>query len=119
MADEPRPDGKTSKGHTYVVEHLDPEIGPWSALEYICIAQESISTANSFLLTSVPESLQLEIQGDNRFRDIGIRTESIEELKAGEKDKICLLDPAAEEELSPKDGDSFTTFLFGGILGMM
>ena len=28
-------------------------------------------------------------------------------------DKICLLDPKAERELSPQDGDSFEWFLFG------
>jgi hypothetical protein len=28
-------------------------------------------------------------------------------------DKVCLLDPKAERELSPEDGDSFEWFLFG------
>jgi ribosome biogenesis SPOUT family RNA methylase Rps3 len=31
---------------------------------------------------------------------------------------ICLLDPRAERELCPEDGDVFAGFLFGGILGM-
>lgn len=120
MSDHPpeKQDSTQSK-HTYVVEHLDPELGPWSSLEYISISLESSSTGNSFLLTSVPQALQLEIQADERFREIRVRTESIEEFLANEKEKICLLDPAAKEELSPKDGDIFTTFLFGGILGMM
>ena len=112
-------DSSTQIKHTYVVEHLDLELGPWSSLEYISISQESSLTGNSFLLTSVPQALQLEIQADERFHDIGVRGESIEEFLANEKEKICLLDPAATEELSPKDGDSFTTFLFGGILGMV
>jgi ribosome biogenesis SPOUT family RNA methylase Rps3 len=120
MSDHPpeKQDSTQSK-HTYVVEHLDPELGPWSSLEYISISLESSSTGNSFLLTSVPQALQLEIQADERFREISVRTESIEEFLANEKEKICLLDPAAKEELSPEDGDIFTTFLFGGILGMM
>jgi ribosome biogenesis SPOUT family RNA methylase Rps3 len=120
MSDHPpeKQDSSQSK-HTYVVEHLDPELGPWSSLEYISISLESSSTGNSFLLTSVPQALQLEIQADERFREISVRTESIEEFLANEKEKICLLDPAAKEELSPEDGDIFTTFLFGGILGMM
>jgi ribosome biogenesis SPOUT family RNA methylase Rps3 len=33
------------------------------------------------------------------------------------KEKVCLLDPAAKEELSPKDAEKFDVFLFGGILG--
>ncbi|OJT04183.1 hypothetical protein TRAPUB_5135 [Trametes pubescens] len=33
-------------------------------------------------------------------------------------EKVCLLDPRAEKELSPEDGDGrFEWFLFGGILG--
>ncbi|EJD01813.1 DUF431-domain-containing protein [Fomitiporia mediterranea MF3/22] len=33
-------------------------------------------------------------------------------------DQVCLLDPKAENELSPQDGDgTFQWFLFGGILG--
>ncbi|EAU83755.1 hypothetical protein CC1G_07490 [Coprinopsis cinerea okayama7 len=33
-------------------------------------------------------------------------------------EKVCLLDPKAEKELSPEDGDGrFEWFLFGGILG--
>jgi hypothetical protein len=28
-------------------------------------------------------------------------------------DKICLLDPKAQRELSPEDGDTFEWFLFG------
>jgi len=31
--------------------------------------------------------------------------------------KVCLLDPKAERELSPEDGQEFSWFLFGGILG--
>lgn len=30
-----------STGKTYIVEHLDDELGPWSKLEYMTIAKES------------------------------------------------------------------------------
>ena len=30
-----------SVGKTYIVEHLDDELGPWSKLEYMTIAKES------------------------------------------------------------------------------
>lgn len=30
-----------STGKTYIVEHLDDELGPWSKLEYMTIARES------------------------------------------------------------------------------
>ena len=38
---------------TIAVEHLDPELGPWSALEYKAIAEESMEAHISFTLTGV------------------------------------------------------------------
>ncbi|GFF49755.1 uncharacterized protein YOR021C [Aspergillus udagawae] len=101
---------------TFVVEHLDPELGPWSALEYGCIARESHAVGARFLLSSVPTSLQLP---DDLAATQGLVVEhrSVEEIFADRKSKVCLLDPAAQVELSPEDGDIFDVFLFGGILG--
>jgi len=102
---------------TFVVEHLDPELGPWSALEYDCIAQESKVTQTRFLLTSVPEALKLPgylAQVDS----LEVEHRSVEEIFSDRKSKVCLLDPAARVELSPVDGEQFEIFLFGGILGM-
>ncbi|KDQ13761.1 hypothetical protein BOTBODRAFT_33200 [Botryobasidium botryosum FD-172 SS1] len=48
------------------------------------------------------------------------RTESIQELMKIHRvplERVCLLDPRAERELSPEDGPQFDWFLFGGILG--
>ncbi|PKX94474.1 SAM-dependent methyltransferase [Aspergillus novofumigatus IBT 16806] len=101
---------------TFVVEHLDPELGPWSALEYGCIARESHAAGARFLLSSVPTSLQLP---NDLAATQGLEVEhrSVEEIFADHKSKVCLLDPAAQVELSPEDGDIFDVFLFGGILG--
>lgn len=101
---------------TYVVEHLDPELEQWSALEYKAIAQESHDAGAQFFLSSVPESLQLP----KTLKDAqGLRVEhqSVETLYADKKGTVCLLDPAAKTELSPEDGERFDVFLFGGILG--
>ncbi|KAI9796379.1 MAG: hypothetical protein M1835_004232 [Candelina submexicana] len=100
----------------YVVEHLDPELGPWSALEYRSIAEETNATGSRFCLTSVSPSLQVpqELRG---LRGLEIKVESVEQLFATEKEKVCLLDPTASKELNPNDGDNFDIFLFGGILG--
>lgn len=100
----------------YVVEHLDPEMGPWSTLEYRSIAEESKSSGARFCLSSVSPLLQLppELQ---ETEGLEIRVESVEQLFATEKGKVCLLDPAASKELSPDDADQFDVFLFGGILG--
>ncbi|KAI5296606.1 hypothetical protein KEM52_005903 [Ascosphaera acerosa] len=110
--------------YTYVVEHLDPELGPWSALEYGSIARESGAANATFLLSSVPPSLELppelaaltqdaEGNGSGAMR---VEHRSIETICADRKERVCLLDPAAKTELSPQDGDVFDVFLFGGIL---
>ncbi len=101
---------------TYVVEHLDPELGPWSALEYRSIAKETNAAGSRFCLSSVPPSLQLP-QDLQELEGLEIKVESVEQLFATEKQSVCLLDPAAGQELSPEDGGKFDIFLFGGILG--
>ncbi|KAI5288399.1 Cell death protease [Ascosphaera aggregata] len=101
---------------SYVVEHLDPELGPWSALEYDSIARESHAANARFLLTSVPEGLEMPADLA-AVSGLEVEHRSIEEIFAGKKDRVCLLDPAAKTELSPEDGFIFDVFLFGGILG--
>lgn len=108
--------GNPSKVLTFVVEHLDPELGPWSALEYGCIARESRAAGARFLLTSVPESLQMP-KDLAQMKELEVERRSVEEIFAERKSKVCLLDPAATKELNPADGDEFEVFLFGGILG--
>ena len=99
----------------FVVEHLDPELGPWSGLEYKTIAEESRQAGCEFILSSVPESLQ----ASEELKAVGAhaKTESVEDYFADRKDRICLLDPQAAEELQPTDAEKFDVFLFGGILG--
>jgi len=103
-------------GKTFVVEHLDPELEEWSSLEYLSIATECHATGAQFLLSSVPESLKLPANLQNA-KGLSVERRSVEEIYAAQKDRVCLLDPAAEKDLSPEDGDAFDIFLFGGILG--
>jgi ribosome biogenesis SPOUT family RNA methylase Rps3 len=105
-----------SNNKTFIVEHLDPELEQWSALEYKCIARETAASGSSFYLTSVPHSLQLPESLKN-VSELNVEHRGIEEIYADKKDRVCLLDPAATKELSPEDGDNFDIFLFGGILG--
>ena len=101
---------------SFVVEHLDPELGPWSALEYKAIAQESHDAGCTFILSSVPESLLSsgELKGISHAQ---VQNRGVEAIFADQKSKVCLLDPAAKQELSPEDADNFEVYLFGGILG--
>lgn len=112
--------GRSTSSHvgqkTYVVEHLDPELEAWSALEYRIIAEESHGSGARFLLSSVPPSLQLP-DVLKHTQGLEVEQESVEVLFADRKERVCLLDPAASKELSPEDGDVFDVFLFGGILG--
>ena len=103
-------------GKTYVVEHLDPEMGPWSTVEYRCIADESNRAGARCVLSSVPESLRLPDELKS-LPSLEVSHQSVEALFADARSKICLLDPAATEPLSPEDGQRFDIFLFGGILG--
>ncbi|KAI9780863.1 MAG: hypothetical protein M1839_006490 [Geoglossum umbratile] len=100
----------------YVVEHLDPELGPWSMLEYLSIAEESNAAGSEFCLSSVSPTLDLpgELQVVPGLR---VETDSVESFLADEKERVCLLDPSAMKDLSPEDGGLFDVFLFGGILG--
>jgi len=101
---------------TYIVEHLDDELGPWSELEYITIAKESHAAGSKFCLSSIPPTLSLPeaLKSVPGFTADG---QSVEVLYASDKSRVCLLDPSATKELSPEDGDKFDVFLFGGILG--
>ena len=107
----------TTETYTYIVEHLDPELEAWSALEYKSIATESHASNARFLLSSVPADFKLP-QNLQNVQGLEVKHESVEELYAGElKGEVCLLDPKAAKELSPEDAKTFSVFLFGGILG--
>ncbi|OCK83644.1 DUF431-domain-containing protein [Lepidopterella palustris CBS 459.81] len=101
---------------TFVVEHLDPELEAWSSLEYSAIASECTAHDARFFLSSVPKELELP-ENLQKVKGLHVEHRSIETLFADQKDKVCLLDPSAAQELSPEDGEKFHVFLFGGILG--
>jgi ribosome biogenesis SPOUT family RNA methylase Rps3 len=101
---------------TYIVEHLDDELGPWSELEYVTIAKESHQAGAKFCLSSVPATLVLPV-ALKQVPGFTADEQSVETRYAEDKARVCLLDPSATKELSPEDGGRFDVFLFGGILG--
>lgn len=101
---------------TYVVEHLDPECGPWSTLEYLTIAKESADAGANFCLSSAPIDLDIS-DSVKAVRGFNIDHRSVEDVYRDCKHRVCLLDPAATEELKPADAHDFDVFVFGGILG--
>jgi ribosome biogenesis SPOUT family RNA methylase Rps3 len=104
--------------YTFIVEHLDPELETWSSLEYSAIAQECHASRSSFILSSVPKTLQLPPELRTLVGSaLTVEHRSVEDLYASSKEQVCLLDPKAATELSPCDAGTFSAFLFGGILG--
>ena len=101
---------------TYAVEHLDPELGQWSELEYHAIAEESKAAGSTFCLTGVP--VTLKVPERLQVGSLTIEHRGVEDIFAEKKERVCLLDPVAERELSPEDATLFDIFVFGGILGM-
>ncbi|KKY25723.1 hypothetical protein UCRPC4_g01636 [Phaeomoniella chlamydospora] len=101
---------------TFIVDHLDEELGPWSELEYKCIAKESHDAGCQFVLSSVPQESEITRQLSS-IAHAQLKHEGVETLYAESKNRVCLLDPAGKQELSPEDGERFDVFLFGGILG--
>lgn len=116
LANNPIMDPAPITTKTYIVEHLDPELGPWSALEYASIAAESASAGAHFCLSSVSKELNIP---DALCSTTGFTFDdrSVEILCKDNQSRVCLLDPAAAAPLCPEDGDLFDVFLFGGILG--
>lgn len=103
--------------HSFVVEHLDPELESWQLLEYTTIAAECQSAGSTFILSGRPA------QSDTVTDlppSVLTSPDSVDELLIANnipKSKVCLLDPKGQQDLCPEDGDEFAVFVFGGILG--
>ncbi|KAJ4490044.1 SAM-dependent RNA methyltransferase [Lentinula aciculospora] len=117
----------------YVIEHMEEDdeaskiIPPWVELEYAHMRKlagpESyvhfthLSKTSSKSLTTKFAELSSDGQAEAICHESGV-LDLIKERLNGSLEKVCLLDPKAEKELSPEDGDGrFEWFLFGGILG--
>ncbi|KAK4549735.1 hypothetical protein LTR36_005036 [Oleoguttula mirabilis] len=103
--------------HTFIVEHLDPELEEWQTLEYKSIHQECNDTGAHFILSGLadPTSAQKQLG----LPSSSLQQQSVESIyaTAEARQKVCLLDPKAEKDISPEDAELFDAFLFGGILG--
>ncbi|KAK0947219.1 hypothetical protein LTR29_001503 [Friedmanniomyces endolithicus] len=107
----------TPKKHTFIVEHLDPELEHWQALEYKCIHQECKDSGANFILSGVANAS--ETQKQLGLPSDAVQKQSVEDLYSSPeaRQRVCLLDPKGEQDISPEDGELFDVFLFGGILG--
>jgi ribosome biogenesis SPOUT family RNA methylase Rps3 len=119
---------------SFVIEHMEADeegsqsLPPWVELEYRhmrSLAGHDSTVYFTHLSSKSCSFLQGALgpntSGDMQQAGVHVTTKPITELMAQHKmalEKVCLLDPKAELELQPEDGDGrFEWFLFGGILG--
>jgi ribosome biogenesis SPOUT family RNA methylase Rps3 len=103
----------TSTKHTFIVEHMDPELEKWQILEYSTIAKECADSNSQFILSGLPKAVP-------ELSSVEQSPQSVDDLVSSAnipKERVCLLDPRGESDLAPEDGDKFDVFVFGGILG--
>lgn len=96
---------------------MEEGFSEWVILEYSQIIRD-VGREN-LILTSLPESTT-EADIPQQLKDLGLiwTTDECVTIDGGlKKDSVCLLDPAAEEDLFPQDSQKFEYFVFGGILG--
>ncbi|KAI0767453.1 DUF431-domain-containing protein [Fomes fomentarius] len=117
---------------TYVIEHMEEDeetpksIPRWVELEYMhMLTFAGLGATVHFTHLSSGSSSTLTLlfaqDKDHKHADAFAHERSVLQLMAEKGvslQNVCLLDPKAEKELSPEDGDGrFEWFLFGGILG--
>ncbi|KAK6354812.1 hypothetical protein TWF696_003944 [Orbilia brochopaga] len=112
----------------YVVEHLDKELEAWSKLEYLSIAHECIPPRDTpheqmpqspnFHITSLPEELFHKLPKELKWHgNLHATMDEVVQLPGIDSAEVCLLDPKADRDMAPEDGEAFRWFVFGGILG--
>ncbi|KAF5371167.1 hypothetical protein D9758_004126 [Tetrapyrgos nigripes] len=120
----------SAMGFGYMIEHMEEDdetskgVPPWVELEYAhmrTLAGQGSHVHFTHLSSSSSESLKVKFanmpEGENlseaSCHQAGV-LDLIKERLGGSLEKVCLLDPKAEKELSPEDGDGrFEWFLFG------
>lgn len=102
----------------YIIEHMEDGFSEWVILEYGQIARDLAKLGQELWLTSIKEGLEIPAA----LRGIANLKWTREDVKSylppdTIAERVCLLDPAADQELVPSDSEKFDYFLFGGILG--
>lgn len=92
----------------FIIEHLEKEVYPWCLIEYKHISR--LVGKEKVWFTNLRG-----VRGERALRKYGAcRDASARELKLV---NACVLDPAAQKTLTPKEAPHFSSFIFGGILG--
>lgn len=95
--------------HKFIIQHLEPELGKWSLIEYKHISS-FLGGPEKLWITNVKElTKQDELKDYATVIPEGVGTLNLE--------NVCILDPEATQTLTPEEAQSIDYFLFGGILG--
>ncbi|MEK6825271.1 MAG: SAM-dependent methyltransferase [Nanoarchaeota archaeon] len=93
---------------TFIIEHLEPEIGEWTFIEYRYISK--IVGKNNLWFTNVSKNKDQEMLSAYGR----VLSESVKKIKLKNP---CILDPEAPQLLTPQNSSQFQYFVLGGILG--
>lgn len=92
----------------FIIEHLEPRLWKWCLFEYKHISK--IVGRDRLWFTNIKRN-------NKNLEKLGrVFSKSVHFLDLNPK-KICVLDPEAQEILTPRDSRKFDYFVFGGILG--
>jgi len=98
---------------TYIIEHLDKELGNWSLIEYENIGKK-VGKKN-LLFSNVKD--KKDIHKLMKFGAVSpLPVYRLPFIKQ-KQNKICVLDPEAPKLLSSSEAKKYDYFVFGGILG--
>jgi ribosome biogenesis SPOUT family RNA methylase Rps3 len=100
---------KTIMKQIYIIEHLEPKLFPWCMIEYKHISK-TVGKSSLWFTNINPKD-----KNAKALEQLGkVINQSVRDLKL---DSVCILDPDASQQLTPKDSKQFKYFIFGGILG--
>ncbi len=91
----------------FIIVHMEKRLYKWAFLEYEHLAE--LVGKEKILFTNLTASMAKKLSLCGKTT-----TQSIEKIPFT---KPCLLDPHAEQTLTPHDAKRFSDFIFGGILG--
>lgn len=91
----------------FIIEHLEPKLHEWCIIEYKHIS--NIVGKENLWFTNIGKEDGKKL---NKYGEV-----FNESIKSMNLDKSCILDPEADETLSPEKSINYKYFIFGGILG--
>lgn len=98
---------KTKNSPIFVIEHLEPELWHWCLIEYRHISK--IVKKDNLWLTNIKKKDSEKLMKYGKVFSSSIKDFNLK--------NACVLDPEANEILTPLKAKKFKYFIFGGILG--